>query len=81
MYAYLFGYMRKNVLTRGDADKNLRFSSKNNYIYSEDEMLNKVNYVRYMYGNNVSYEVLLDIFDPKSFTASDGTTLPYIRSV
>lgn len=77
MYAYLFGYMRKNVLTRGDADKNLRFSSKNNYIYSEDEMLNKVNYVRYMYGNNVSYEVLLDIFDPKSFTASDGTTLPY----
>lgn len=77
MYAYLFGYMRKNVLTRGDADKTLRFSTADNYIYSEDEKLNKVNYVRYMYGNNVSYEVLLDIFDPKSFTASDGTTLPY----
>ena len=77
MYAYLFGYMKKNILTRGDANKTLRFSTKNNYIYSEDESLNKVNYIRYMYGNSLTYDTLLEIFDPKSFTSSDGTTLPY----
>ena len=77
MYAYLFTYLKNNLLPYTDSADNLSFSSENDYFYHNDKILSNVNYVNYLLGTDITYEELFEIFEAKSFTAEDGTELPY----
>ena len=76
LYAYLFDVFTDKYLA-GALDGTLTIRSEQNFLYSTSS-LRKTSYVDYLkLHDGMTRELIEEIFDYCSFTAEDGTTLPY----
>ncbi|MBE6661360.1 MAG: hypothetical protein E7605_08180 [Ruminococcaceae bacterium] len=74
-YAYLFDVFAAEFLVNYD-DGKLSISSEQNFLYSDSEW-SSMTYFEYLSRKGVSSALIEQIFEYRSFTAEDGTTLPY----
>ncbi|MBQ7397605.1 MAG: hypothetical protein IJW09_02120, partial [Clostridia bacterium] len=74
-YAYLFDVFAAEFLVNYD-DGKLSISSEQNFLYSNSEW-SSMTYFEYLSKKGVSSALIEQIFEYRSFTAEDGTTLPY----
>ena len=75
LYAYLFDVFAEEYLV-GFKDDCLTISSDHSVLYSTSSYRNTTYFER-LSKNGVTKELIEDIFEYRSFTAEDGTTLPY----
>ena len=76
LYAYLFDVLFSEAFA-GYRDGNLTLSSENNFFYLDSD-LSGTNYVEYLKKRKTEGSALIEkIFEYCTFTAEDGTTLPY----
>lgn len=76
LYTYLFDILASKFLSKYK-DGNLSVSEEDTFVYHDSEFAT-VNYVEYLKKKgNVTSDTIETIFEYRSFTAEDGTTLPY----
>lgn len=76
LYAYLFDVLFSESFA-GYRNGNLTLSSEKNFFYHDSELCN-TNYVEYLKTRKTEGSALIEkIFEYCTFTAEDGTTLPY----
>ena len=80
LYDYMFEVAKKEFFTNDDAATDLTVAKDGGLIYHSSEYADKnyAEFVRRNNGGSIAYgDVLLSLFQAKSFTAADGTTIPY----
>ncbi|MBQ8163461.1 MAG: prolyl oligopeptidase family serine peptidase [Clostridia bacterium] len=78
VYEYLFELAKREFFTNDDQATELTIAKDAGVIYHKSDF-SRYNYAQYLKLKlgNISYETLLDIFEARTYTAEDGTVLPY----